>query len=86
MRKDNILFVTEGKNYLNESIIENLSENGFKVIQSAAEKEALEIATQHSVVGMLLFLSDNIFHAANKLESVKECVLREDIPIFLLGQ
>ena len=44
MRKDNILFVTEGKNYLNESIIENLSENGFKVIQSVAEKEALEIA------------------------------------------
>lgn len=86
MRRDNILFVTEGKNYLNDSIIENLSANGFKVIQSAAEKDALEIATQHMVVGMLLFLSDSLFHAANKLESVKECVLREDIPIFLLGQ
>lgn len=86
MRRDNILFVTEGKNYLNESIIDNLSDNGFKVIQCAAEKEELESATQHSVVGMLLFVDDRVLKAANKLECVKECVLREDIPIFLLGQ
>ncbi len=86
MRRDNLLFVAEGKNYLNDSIVDNLSENGFKVIQIAAEKEALEVATQHMVVGMLLFLNDNIFIAANKLECIKECVLREDIPIFLLGQ
>lgn len=86
MRRDNILFVAEGKNYLNDSIVENLSDNGFKVVQVPAEKEALEAAAQRLVVGMLLFLNDNIFHTANKLESVKECVLREDIPIFLLGQ
>ena len=33
-----------------------------------------------------MFMDDRVLNAANKLESIKECVLREDIPIFLLGQ
>lgn len=86
MRRDSILFVTEGKNYLDESIRDNLSENGFKVIQSRAEKEVLEKATERAVVAMFLFVEDKILNASNKLEAIKDCALQEDIPIFLLGQ
>ena len=86
MRRDNILFVTEGKNYLDESILDNLAENGFKVIQCQADKEQLAAATQREVVGMVLFVDDKILNAANKLEAIKECALQEDLQIFLLGQ
>ena len=86
MRRDSLLFVTEGKNYLDESIRDNMSENGFKVVQCRADKEELAKATQHEVVAMFLFVEDKILNAANKLEAIKECAMQEDLPIFLLGQ
>jgi hypothetical protein len=80
MRRDNILFVTEGKNYLDESIRDNLAENGFKVYQCVAEKEELLKATQREIVGMVLFVDDKLLHAANKLEAIKECALQSYPP------
>lgn len=86
MRRDSILFVTEGKNYLDESILDNLGDNGFKVIKCSPEKEQLTSAIQRSVVGMIVFVDDKVLNVGNKLEAIKECALQEDLPIFLLGQ
>ncbi|MCR4674455.1 MAG: response regulator [Lachnospiraceae bacterium] len=35
---------------------------------------------------MFLFVEDKLLNAANKLEAIKDIVLQEDLPLFLLGQ
>ena len=84
--RDVLLFINDGKSYLEESILDNLSDVYFKVIQCNPTEDALRRALASRPAAILIFADEGILRGGNKLRVINECVDGLDIQIFLLGQ
>ena len=86
MERDVLLFINDGKSYLEESILDNLSDVYFKVVQSSPTEDSIRKALVSRPVATLIFVDDNMLRGGNKLRIISECLGEIDMQIFLLGQ
>ena len=86
MRKDTIIFISDGKSYLDDSILDNLSDVGFKVVRSTPTEDSLTKALVTRPKAALVFIDEGMLRGGSKLHVITDCLEQSEIQIFLLGQ
>ena len=89
MRKvrEHLVYVTEGKSYLDVSVRDNLKSAGYIVTEISSENyENFADSATEDVVVLLIHLDEELLKNQETLVFVRDFAIEHDLPIFLLGQ
>ncbi len=90
MRKarEQLLYVTEGKSYLDVSVRDNLKDAGYIVteISSSNCEDIAATSSMENAVVMLIHLDEELLKNQETLVFIRDTAIEHDVPLFLLGQ
>ncbi len=90
MRKarEHLVYVTEGKSYLDVSVRDNLKDAGYIVteISSIDVEDASQTSAMDQAVVMLIHLDEELLKNQETLIFIRDTSIEHDIPLFILGQ
>ena len=85
--KEQLVYVTEGKSYLDVSVRDNLKAAGYIVTEISSQNyEAYLGDAMERVVVMLIHLDEELLKNQETLIFIRDVSIEHDLPIFLLGQ
>ena len=85
--REQLVYVTEGKSYLDVSVRDNLKNAGYIVTEiSSSNYEAFMGTSMESFVVMLIHLDEELLKSQETLVFIRDVSIEHDLPIFLLGQ
>ena len=85
--REHLVYVTEGKSYLDVSVRDNLKAAGYAITEISSETyEEFSRLSMDNVVVMLIHLDEELLKDQETLVFIRDTAIEHDLPLFLLGQ